>query len=62
MNVSKQEIVDILSHLPDEFDMEELHFSLFLLDKIKQAEADVANGDICDFEVINGKAEQWLKH
>ncbi len=62
MNVSKQEIIDILAHLPEEFDSEELHFSLFLLDKIKHAEADVANGDICDFEVISEKAEQWLKH
>ena len=61
MNISKQEIIEIIDNLPDEFDSEELHFSLFLLDKIKHAEADIANGDFFEFEVINGKAELWLK-
>ena len=62
MNVSKHEIIEILDNLPEIFDSEELHFALFLLDKIKHAEADIANGDMCEFEVISERAEEWLKH
>ncbi len=62
MNVSKQEIIEILDYLPDVFDSEEIHFAVFLLDKIKHAEADMANGDFCDFDVIAERAEEWLRH
>lgn len=62
MNVSKQEITEILNYLPEVFDSEELHFAVFLLDKIKHAETDMANGDFCEFDIISERAEEWLKH
>lgn len=44
MIIGKEEIIDLVHQLPDEVDIEELIYRLYLREKLAVAEADIAAG------------------
>lgn len=62
MNVAKSEVQDILNNMPDECDIEDLHYRLYVLEKIKRGQEAVKNGNtLTQDEVRDRIAKKWQK-
>ena len=62
MNVAKSEVQHILNNMPDECDIEDLHYRLYVLEKIKRGQEAVKNGQtLTQDEVRNRIAKKWQK-
>ncbi|MFC3123070.1 hypothetical protein [Agaribacter flavus] len=62
MNVAKSEVQHILNNMPDECDIEDLHYRLYVLEKIKRGQAAVENGEtLTQDEVRSRIAQKWQK-
>ncbi|WP_371196427.1 hypothetical protein [Glaciecola sp. SC05] len=62
MNVAKSEVQHILNNMPDECDIEDLHYRLYVLEKIKRGQEAVKNGaTLTQDEVRDRIAKKWQK-
>jgi hypothetical protein len=62
MNVAKSEVQHLLNNMPDESDIEDLHYRLYVLEKIKRGQEAVKNGEtLTQGEVRNRIAKKWQK-
>jgi len=62
MNVAKSEVQHLLNNMPDECDIEDLHYRLYVLEKIKRGQEAVKNGDtLTQDEVKDRIAKKWQK-
>lgn len=59
MAVKKEEILEMVRQMPDEIDIEELIYRLYLREKIEMAEADIAAGRTFSSEEIRAQAAEW---
>jgi hypothetical protein len=59
MRISKEEVLELVSQLPDEVDIEELIYRLYLREKLVAAEADIAAGRTLSAEEVREHARQW---
>jgi hypothetical protein len=58
--MNKQEVLDIIDHLPDPFDPEQLMTELYLKAKLDRAEAAVARVEVVSQEEVVQRSRQWL--
>lgn len=61
MTIRKEEVLDLLRTLPDEVDIEEIIYRLYLREKLAAAEADIAAGRTVSAAEARKQAEQWRK-
>jgi hypothetical protein len=61
MTIRKEEVLDLLRNLPDEVDIEEVIYRLYLREKLAAAEADIAAGRTVPAAEARKQAEQWRK-
>ncbi len=59
MTIRKTELVELVNQLPDDVDIEELIYRLYLREKLGAAEADIAAGRTLSPEEIRGQAASW---
>lgn len=60
MNIAKEEVQNLLDNMPDECDIEDLHYRLYVLEKIKRGQQAIEKGDILtQDEVRNRMAKKW---
>lgn len=59
MTISKEEVLALLRQLPDEVEIEELIYRLYLREKLAAAEADVAAGRTFTSEEMRTQAARW---
>lgn len=52
MTIPKQEVFELLGQLPDEVDIEELIYRLYLREKLAAAEADITAGRTLSAEAV----------
>jgi len=45
MNIAKEGVQNVLNNMPDECDIEDLHYRLYALEKIKRGEEAIEKGD-----------------
>ena len=57
----KQEVLDILEHLPEQMDPEQLMHQLYLKAKLERAEAAVSNGDVLSHEEVVKRSREWFE-
>ena len=57
----KQEVTDLLSKLPDSTTLEDIHYHLYVLQKLKRAQADIAVGNGVTQEQARERLGKWLK-
>ena len=58
---AKQEVEQLLLHLPDDSTLEDIQYHLYVLEKIKRGRADVAAGrSYTDAEARN-RLSRWLQ-
>ena len=53
----KQELQKLLDRLPEDCTFEDLHYQLYVLDKIKRAEAELASGAGIPHEEVKGRLD-----
>ena len=59
--MNKQEVLDIIDHLPDQIDPEQLITELYLKAKLDRAEAAVARGEVVSQEEVVQRSRQWFE-
>jgi predicted transcriptional regulator len=61
MTIRKDEVIEILRQMPDEVDVEELIYRLYLLEKLAAAEADIAAGRTLSAEEVKAQTASWRR-
>lgn len=59
MTIRKEEVLDLVRTLPDEVDIEEIIYRLYLREKLAAAEGDVTAGRILPVAEARKQAGQW---
>jgi hypothetical protein len=59
--MKKQDVLDLMHDMPDEVDVEELTYRLYLKEKFEKAEAALAAGDVFTDEEVERMSEEWLR-
>ena len=59
--MNKQEVLDLIDHLPEQIDPEQLMTELYLKAKLDRAEAAVARGDILSHEEVVQESQRWFE-
>lgn len=55
----KQEVLKTIHQLPDDADMDEIRYRLYLLDKIRKGREDVAQGKTLTGEQLKQEFDAW---
>jgi hypothetical protein len=59
--MNKKEVLDLIDHLPEPIDPEQLMTELYLKAKLDRAEAAVARGEVVSHEEVVQRSRQWFK-
>ena len=59
MTITKEEVLEMVRQLPDEIDIEELIYRLYVRERLEQAEADIAEGLLLSADEARAQAAQW---
>ena len=57
--MQKDEVLELVRQLPDDVDLEEVIYRLYLREKLAAAEADIAAGRILSSEEVREQAHTW---
>ena len=61
MLLAKQQILEMINNLPEEIDVDELMYRLYLWQKLQSAEDDVSKGRLLSHEDLTKESSQWFK-
>jgi predicted transcriptional regulator len=59
--ITKQQVIDMIKDLPEQIDIEELMYRLYLRQKIEAAEEDVRAGRLLSHEEVVEETSKWFK-
>ena len=59
MTVSREEVLELVRNLPDQVDVEELIYRLYLREKLAAAEEDIAGGRTLSTEELRTQVSSW---
>lgn len=59
MQAAKQEALDAIARLPDDTDMGEIMYRLYVLDKVRKGREDVEQGRTTSLEDLKREIEAW---
>ncbi len=59
MNTVKQEVINILNKLPDDVDIDEIMYRLYVLDSIHKGLKDVEEGRTLTSEEVKQAIDSW---
>ncbi len=59
MNTVKQEVINILNKLPDDVDIDEIMYRLYVLDSIRKGLKDVEEGRTLTSEEVKQAIDSW---
>ncbi|MDP2898320.1 MAG: hypothetical protein Q8Q12_17420 [bacterium] len=54
-------MLKLVRHMPDEIDIEELIYQLYIREKLALAEADIAAGRTFSTEEVRAQAAEWSR-
>jgi predicted transcriptional regulator len=55
----KQDAIDLIAHLPDDADVDEIMYRLYVLDKVRKGRAAIEQGRTVSHEELKREIEQW---
>jgi hypothetical protein len=55
----KQDALDAIQRLPDNADMEEIMYRLYVLEQVRKGREDVANGRVISAEALRQEIQTW---
>ena len=59
MQPAKQEAMQTIAKMPEDVDMEEIMYQLYVLEKVRRGKEDVAKGRVTTTEELKREIEQW---
>lgn len=59
MQVIKKEIIESISNLPEEVDIEDIMYHLYVIDKIKRGQSAVKNKEVVVTDELKKEIETW---
>lgn len=59
MQPLKQQALEAIAQLPDDADVDEIMYRLYVLDKVRKGRAAVAQGHTLTHEELKREIEQW---
>lgn len=59
MEPAKKEAIDAIANLPDDVDMDEIMYRLYVLDKIRKGRKAVEQGRTISHEDLKREIESW---
>ncbi len=60
MQTAKQDVQQLLDHLPDEATIEDIHYHLYVLEKVRRGRDDIKNGRTLTHEQAKERLKKWL--
>lgn len=61
MTIAKQEVLELIKELPDEVDVDEVIYRLYLRQKLESAEKDVREGRLVLHDEVVKETSKWFK-
>lgn len=61
MTIDKQKVAEIIKDLPDEVDIDELIYRLYLRQKLEAAEKDASEGRLLSHEEVVRETSKWFE-
>ncbi|MDP2660477.1 MAG: hypothetical protein Q8R28_07095 [Dehalococcoidia bacterium] len=61
MTIRKEEVLEMVRQLPDEINVEEFIYRLYVREKLEQAESDIAAGRTCSTEEVRARVAEWAR-
>lgn len=61
MTIAKEQIFELIKDLPEEVDIDEIMYRLYLRQKLEAAEKDVTEGRLVSHEEVIKETSGWLK-
>ncbi len=59
MQATKQDALNTINQLPDNADMEEIMYRLYVLDKLRKGQEDVEQGRLTPADDLKHEIEKW---
>lgn len=59
MHTAKQDALEIIQKLPNDADMEEIMYRLYVLDKIRRGQSDIEQGKTVEVVELQQEMEAW---
>lgn len=60
MQIAKNEVLDLVSQMPEECDLEELHYRLYVLEKIKRGQESYRENGGVSQEEAEKRMQKWI--
>ena len=61
MTITKKQVLEIVKDLPEEVDIDEIMYRLYLRQKLEAAEKDVREGKVVSHEEVVKETSKWFK-
>jgi len=61
MTIAKQQILELIKDLPEEVDIDEVMYRLYLRQKLEAAEKDVREGRLVSHEEVVKETSKWFE-
>jgi hypothetical protein len=60
MQTAKQDVQELLNHLPEDATIEDIQYHLYVLEKKRRGRDDIQNGRHCTAEQAKDYLKKWL--
>ena len=61
MTIAKQEVLELIKDLPEEVDIDEIIYRLYLRQKLESAEKDVRESRLISHEEVVKETSKWFE-
>jgi len=61
MTISKQQVIELIEDLPEEIEIDEVMYRLYLRQKLEDAEQDVRHNRLISHEEVVRETATWYK-
>jgi hypothetical protein len=61
MTIAKRDFLELVGNLPDEIDLDEIIYRLYLKQKLEDAEQDIRNGNVISHDDVIKETEEWFR-
>jgi hypothetical protein len=59
MQSLKEEVIKVISRMPEPFDIDEVMYRLYVIDKIRKGRDASAKGDTISIDTLKKEVEKW---